>query len=384
MSDSIIDRLDSVAKILLGQQWGFRKTISKSALEHLTDEDFKTLMDYAGAHAAEWADFKARFIPNQKDLGLEWQVSPGAFGPITLVEIKLSAAVGKELAEQELKRGKIEGNLDEVVAEYLPHLKQFLDGEQEVMDVTDLREGFRQATQLNRSFRFVQGRSSRSFRQAIKEYKYGGGGSNRKREDQLGEIIKDHVKSYFGMEYIEHIQHQRRGRKYENADIVGFSIRRQFGADQFVMYSFEVKAVNDIPAVSQAISQAVNYRNRANLTYIVIPLFDANTFHDEARLEDLKKICRANGIGALSVVVDPKTHEFQDLIEVQSAEDEGLQDSEWLRDLVEQSPYELCPLCRAIVNRDIRNFCGWKLATDEDGESFLCMKRQLEAQVSGQ
>lgn len=158
--------------------------------------------------------------------------------------------------------------------------------------------------------------------------------------------------------------------------------------DKFFMYSFEVKPANDIGSISQAISQAVNYRSRANYTYIVIPQMDYSSFHDNDRLVDLLAMCRANSIGALSVNVNTDTHEILDVVEVQSAVDTGLDDSEWLADLVIESVFELCPLCRKIVNKNTRALCGWSLykevksdGTDDEHSEKLCMKRGMEEQM---
>lgn len=103
------------------------------------------------------------------------------------------------------------------------------------------------------------------------------------------------------------------------------------------MYGFELKAVNDIASISQAIAQAINYRSRSNYTYIIIPMLDSQQFHDEARLGDLLMMCRDNGIGALSVSIDSDQSSVTDLVEVQSAAYRPLENIEWLKRLMKKA-----------------------------------------------
>lgn len=305
----------------------------------------------------QWAAFKRRLLAHQADMGFYWQPTPGRGGPLSLTTIEPPAAAGKALGEQLLNEGVTEGRLDEILKRRMPSVAELMHHPGIDSDLDAFRSGFKEAVCGNRSYRFAQGRSQR-FSAATREYRYPGTNS-RRQEDQLGDALLPWLKEAFDLARVEHVQSRRQGGRFENADFVGCRIRRQMADDEFVMYGFELKATNDIPAISQAISQAVNYRSRSNFTYIIIPLFDSAQFHDEARLSELQAMCRSNGIGALSVSIAPDSADIADLVEGQRAEYRALDDADWLRTLVDQSNHELCPLCRRIVDAGSRLHCGW-------------------------
>ncbi|PYF99992.1 hypothetical protein D893_02502 [Thioalkalivibrio sp. ALE21] len=365
----------SAAECLRFAQVNEPPRLLESSLAAMSADQRHTLCGKKGIE--QWAAFKERLLAHQADMGFSWQPTPGRGGPLSLTAIEPPAAAGKALGEQLLNEGVKEGRLDEVLKQRMPSVAELMHRPGIDSDLDAFRSGFKDAVCGNRSYRFAQGRSQR-FNAATREYRYPGANS-RRREDQLGDALLPWLKEAFDFARVEHVQSRRQGGRFENADFVGFRIRRQMANDEFVMYSFELKATNDIPAISQAISQAVNYRTRSNYTYIIIPLFDAAQFHDEARLSELLAMCRSNGIGALSVSIDPDGDRIADLVEVQRAEYRSLDDADWLRTLVDQSSQELCPLCRRIVDAGSRLHCGWKVP--QNGDDIGCMKQRLEESV---
>lgn len=321
---------------------------------------------------ADWTSFKKLFVIHQGQHGFIWSGTPGRGGPLLLTRVELTEASGQAIGDLLHQERVEDGDLNVVLSERLPHVAKLLTLPGVETGRQDLRSGFKKAVKGNSSFHFFQGRGLQ-FKSTTREYRYQG--RTRKHEDQLGEQILYRLKEHFKLARIEHIRSSRQGGRFENADIVGFRINRMMDHDDFVMFSFELKATNDIPAISQAI----NYRSRSNLTYIVIPLFDVDRFHDEERHKDLTAICRSNGIGAISVRVDPRTHVVLDIDLVEPAEFHSISKQEWLQDLVDRSHFERCVLCRRVVNVNIRERCGWQV--EQDGENVLCMKVELEKSV---
>ena len=136
------------------------------------------------------------------------------------------------------------------------------------------------------------------------------------------------------------------------------------------MYNFELKPDNKIESLSLAVSQAVNYKGRANYTYVVLPNISEVTFHDTERLSDFKIMCMENNIGLLSVEME--YDEAKEIITVLDAEKTELLDYTDLEDILLKYEYSYCPLCRRAVDYS-KNNCGWKISEDE-----ICMKEKLE------
>ncbi|MDT0501329.1 MULTISPECIES: hypothetical protein [unclassified Halomonas] len=384
-----IEKIEACSAIMLEKGWATdQSTISPSMLKDLSEEEATTLAGKKMTLPLDWRKFKSSFVESQAELGFEWNAGQGHGGPLELNEVRFPEAVGVELATGLMKRKITTGTLAKAVSDILPKTQEFVEKSGAQLELGDLRKGFKDHDASGYSYRFSPGRGSRRFTLSLDIYKYQGGSrSSRKREEEFGEAIEEHVKSLFDLDEKDHAQRKRKGRRYENADIVGFRISRRMEGDKFIMYSFEVKPANDIGSISQAISQAVNYRSRANYTYIVIPQMDYSSFHDNDRLADLLSMCRDNAIGALSVNMDTDTHEVLDVVEVQSAIDTGLDDTEWLSSLVDASDFEHCPLCRKVVNKNTRTYCGWSFYKDiqskgskDDGEK-VCMKLAMESQV---
>ena len=375
MALSLAKQIERNAELLRKLDWDKPdQTITESEYSKAVGdpEMIKTL---TGKSVSSWDEFKTSFISHQKDLGFNWTRTRGRAGPVTLEEIVLPSELGSELAELELNRGTTEGTLDELVTQQLPKLHDYLGQAATLLDISLVRQGFKEYEKNNQSFKFSRGRSSLRFSLSIQEYNYRGQ-DTRKHETALGDAITERLRQALDLDTLSHTQSTRDGRKLENADFEGFKIQRHVEGDRFLMYSFELKATNGIRGISEAISQAVNYKGRSHFTYIIVPLFDQYTFHDTERLDDLIEICRTNGIGAISIDLDPNSHDVKDVTEVLTAPETRLDNSDRLSQLVSASNWELCPLCRRIVNKQNRARCGW-LIQDSHGEA-KCMKETME------
>lgn len=341
-------------------------------------ESLKTpeaLYELTGVNSLKnWQEFKHVFIAKQMTLGFIWAVTRGQGGPISLSSVELSSALGEELARGAFSSGIQEGDFyEDVVATQMPVFWSYL-GESDVVDLSSAREGFKEPSHKNTGYKFKPGRGSTTFQLAIEEYCYKGSES-RTKERELGELIKEEVKSICGLTEIDDTQLNRLHGKYLNADFEGFRIRKDVEGDSCFMYCFELKAGNSIKSISEAISQASNYKGKSHFSYIIIPLFDQYSFHDEERFNDLVEMCRANGVGILSVDMNPDTHEVKRVTEVLPAKKLDLIDATWLLRLVSNFKWLRCPLCRNIVDNERTN-CGWLLELNE--EKTECMKILME------
>lgn len=327
----------------------------------------------------DWNEFKKIFVEQQEELGFKWIPIRGQSGPISLIEIALTENIGKELAAFCMLDKKIEeGNFDEIIRSNISELYAFLRGEDSIVDYSAARDGFKSFSDKNHSYKFSVGRNSQKFKKAINEYSYRDKdiGIN---ENELGKQISDKIRKMFSLDIIDHSQLKRGAGKYQNVDIEGIRISRQIDHDRFLMYNFELKATNKISSISEAISQAINYKSYANFTYIIIPLFDQNTFFDTDRLEGLVELCEKNEIGIVSININTNNHEIIDLNEVLKAPYRDIESPDRIKEIIEDKKrvpqYEACPLCRKIVNKSERKNCGWLIVNG--GDSF-CMKEQME------
>jgi hypothetical protein len=139
-----------------------------------------------------------------------------------------------------------------------------------------------------------------------------------------------------------------------------------------------LKPSNQIASVSEAISQAINYKQTAHYTYIVIPNFNQDSFYNFDRFQSFVDLCTTNQVGIISVEMNVKTHEIKDFIEVVKAARTELEDPSDLRKLIQDSKWEACPLCNRIVVSENRNHCPWMVPK---GEDVKCMKILLEESV---
>lgn len=322
----------------------------------------------------DWNVFKTKFIEHQSNYGFTWMSKPGQGGPISLEEIQLPAVVGSELAEIQMRRGTESGSFDNLIKENLPNLSTYLEDDLSLLEFGEARESFKEYEQKGYSFKFTPGRSSVQYKKTKKVYEYKGS-NTRKAETAFGNLIYERLKSVTGLDVLAHAQEERGSGKYRNLDFMGFKIKRHINGDEFLMYSFELKPSNSIEAISQAISQAVNYHYFSHYTYIVIPFFDNQNFYDNERFSDLIDMCKMNDVGVLSVIMNYEDDTLYDITEVVPAKKTELEDSDRLFELVTDSQWEMCPLCNRIVDKHNRRRCGWQVGIGDDSE---CMKRLME------
>ena len=336
-----------------------------------------------GEPYGSWAEFKDQFIKYQESIGFKWQRASGRGGPIKLSEVALGGAVGAELARIEISRNSDGGNFEALIRRSFPKLFAYVtEPAFEVIDYQRARNGFKNASEENKSYKFGAGRGNISYSLSVLEYSFADPnkkGQRGRNEFALGEAIMQQLRQLLDLDLLVHTQTERASRSLENADFEGFRVQRHIEGDRFLMYSFELKPMNGIRAVSDAISQAINYKGRSHFTYIVIPLFDQTSFHDPDRLDDLLHMCRSNEIGAISVDIDPATNEVLGVTQVLRAVETPMEDSSRLDSMITEGGWELCPLCRKIVevSEDERSGCGWLVDVDE-GSSTECMKNLMQ------
>lgn len=292
----------------------------------------------------------------------------------------IPSEVGIELAEHAKTAGYEGGSFDELLEEKLKSLYLYMDlGEnRETIEYSKARKSFQKKLKKgNKSYKFHRGRGNRYYL-AVDRYEFKPG------EKKLGKEVKKWLLRELELKKLEDTQVNRTGLKFENADFEGYKIQRHPEGDRFLMYSFELKKKNHVDSVSEAISQAVNYRARSHFTFIIIPFFDQYSFHDPDRFEHFMKMCRENELGVISIDldIDEKPHKIKGLNIVAQAPETPLDDPQRLDVLVRDSGWEVCPLCRHIVRTEDRGeHCGW-MAPKSNGQ-MECMKTLMERMVSG-
>lgn len=389
MSKSFVDRIERNAQLLHQLDWDRPdQMITKNEFDTKVS-DLSGLNELVGgADCEDWSQFKEAFLQAQSEIGFNWSRARGRGGPVVLDDITLPAGIGHELAKTELARNTSSGDFNHVLQKEMPQLFSYLtagggiDSAFERIDAARARTGFKEFNQDNRSYKFKAGRNSTKFELSILEYSYHDPNSKGKRgnhEFALGEGIEAKLKTLLDLDELSHTQHERGSRSLENADFEGFRIQRHVEGDRFLMYSFELKPSNGIRAVSDAISQAINYKGRSHFSYIIIPLFDQYLFHDPDRLDDLLELCRTNQIGAISIDVDTDTGTILDVSQVLKAAETPLEDSDRLSRMIDSTDWEMCPLCRRIVDNTNRGRCGWLVESSDT--STQCMKEVMQERM---
>jgi hypothetical protein len=321
-----------------------------------------------------WQEFKNDFIFFQENNGLTWMARPGHGGPISLESVTLPVEIGKELAKKLRSENVKNGSFIDYIQNNLSNLISYLENDITLINYSEAREAFKEYISNNKSYKFIPGRSSVQFELTKEIFTFK---ANRKShaELELGALIENKLKHYLSLDLLHHSQSGRSAGKFRNIDFVGFKIQRSIEKDEFLMYSFELKPSNSINSISQAISQAVNYHYLSNYTYIIIPFFDVQSFYDHERFQDFLEMCKKNKLGVLSIVIDPNTNQVSDISEVLQAPKTEIENYNKLIELVRESEWESCPICKRIVNKESRKRCGWLVNVNEDEE---CMKKLLE------
>lgn len=357
-----------------------KRTVTKTKFEEVASNRSLIKSLTGESRVMEWGDFKDRFMEKQATLGIEWKAYQGQHGPLALSEVVLPEEMGRELAKRLSQANVEEGDLEEVVAEHLPDLADITDNP----DMSAIKKGFGEEID-GRRYTFFRGRGYKFIR-ALKEYDYKPSKNSRRSrlEAELGEAILDRLRKKFQLTYLEHLQEGRQFDKYQNADFAGFDITDQVTHQDISVYAMELKSSNRIQIVSDAISQAMNYKAFSNYAYIIIPMFDYRSFYDQERLNDFLKQCQDNEIGVISI--EMKNDQPKSLDILLDAPRRNLGNTKLLKHLLLQDNREFCPLCNTIIKNSTagRDGCRWQvpLLLNEDSDSVACMKNLFEDSLS--
>ena len=378
-----IEKLETIAKYLsiLDSDKNDRTVTKKEFESMLQSKDAEKICKAltGKAKTGDWQAFKKDFLDYQKKNGLTWTPKTGQGGPISLDKVVIPEDVGTDLAKALRKKNVKEGRFDDELKNYLKELYAYLQNDSTSVDSDEARRTFKEYEDQGQSYKFSPGRSSVAFTWSQKEYTYKAKRSSHT-EYEFGELILEKLKEGLKLDLLIHAQSERAAGKYRNIDFVGFKINRTLEKDEFQMFSFELKPKNSIESISQAVSQAVNYRYLSNFTYIVIPFFDTNNFYDSERFQGLIDMCKLSKLGAISVTLDHDTHELIETVEVLPAPRTEIEDYDKLSDLIKDSEWEMCPLCKKAV-KEQRERCGWMVKTSDDNDDKSCMKELMEAKV---
>lgn len=319
-----------------------------------------------------WQDFKDKLIEEQSKLGFEWERVAAQYGPIKLGGFSFPARVGEELALSLEQHNRKSGDFKAILKSEFSNLYDFTVN-------ADIRIGWQDALEAFKSVELQDGRESfvfrrggsPKFRRKVKDFEY------ENTESELGQEIADDLKAYLDLTVLEHCQASRGYGRYENADFQGFRVLNNFDHDGVSMHAFELKHNNRVEKVSEAINQALNYRQRAHYVWIVIPEFNESAFPDERRLKQLIEMCKANGVGVISI--NFKRNSYSGLTQMLAAQKFDPDDHGDLVSLLRRHQWEKCPLCRRIVEKsEERRGCGWWVPMREGQE---CMKILLESNL---
>lgn len=356
----------------------YEKVTDKKLLESLID-GFEIGMG--------WEDFKNKFQAIQKEFGFTWTRTQGQFGTLSLVRVDLISTVGEELAKNLFHKRVKEGNINNKIREFLPNFFEYLEThgfDKNNLNLSEVKKGFKDFSYDNQKYKFIT--NSQDFKLSIENYSYKSTrtNDNLKAELELGEKIEPKLKSRLKLDKIYHQQERREYGKFQNVDFEGYRIISQLKGDEIEVVNIELKPTNKIEDISKAISQAVNYKESANRTYIAIPLFDSKSFYEPERYITFLKLCEENQIGIISINIDTNTHEVQDLdIVLEAPARQLLQPERAFKLLNDKSDKkEFCYMCNRIVSskaEDRINNCQWTIQSKEgQDQKISCMKLLLE------
>jgi len=329
--------------------------------------------------AMYWDDFKAKLIDYQfSHFNFKWYKGKGQSGTIILDTITLSSEIGEEIAKQIMSEGRKEGFLTEIVEEFLKGLYSYLNNckfDKKNIDLSDVKDGFT-STINSKNERYKFSTRSNKFQLGISQYSFHSG--NDKDEYELGVIIEEDLRKILQLEKIWHKQEKRTLGKYQNVDFEGYRISRNLGGDEIEVINIELKPTNKIEAVSDAISQSINYKEKSQKTYIAIPLFDPRNFYDTIRFNNFVKLCVENQVGIITIYIDPETNTYSNLDIVLEAPRREIQNFKIINEILQSDKREYCILCRKIVKTNDRiQDCGWPAKE-------ICMKDSFEKMAAKQ
>jgi hypothetical protein len=325
-----------------------------------------------------WEDFKISFRNYQSsEFNFDWNKGKGHSGTLILDKVTLPMQIGEEIAKKLMQENRQDGYLNEVIEEFLPKLYDYFDKckfDKKNIDLTLVKEALT-STSNNKNERYKFITRSNKFQLGVAQYSFRTG--NDKAEFELGKIIEDSLKRILQLENIYHKQEERKHRKYQNVDFEGYRVIKKLSGDEIEVVNIELKPSNKIESVSDAISQSINYKEKAQKTYIAIPLFDPRNFYDTSRFYNFVKLCEENEVGIISINMEPESHKFNGLDIVIEAPKREIQNYEVVKELLQIDKREYCILCRKIVKADDERLkdCGWSF---NDNEQSICMKTVFE------
>lgn len=375
-----IKKVEKIAEALIRTDTrGPDYRIAKSEYELIKDNK-DSLASLIGESRAEmsWEEFRQAVVKYQEPLGFTWTIARGPFGPIELTKFDFVEDVGEELAQELHKKGATQGSFNTLLEEKLPLTNKYLASFNNEYSYSRARAAF--SSVLVNNVRFKFNRNGLQFEAGLEKYSFPSPAGARA-EITLGEKLKNHIKQTLQLNFVIHQQEARLYGKYQNVDFEAIRIRRGYASDEALLYNFELKPTNSIEYISDAISQAINYKEFSNYTYIVIPLFDTQNFYDPERFNSFLRMAGDNELGVLSIDINPETHVILGVNEILAAPRRDLQNAERLIALLQESSQEVCPLCRRIVSSDDnRDSCGWTVPkrTSSEEVEMLCMKQVME------
>ncbi len=380
MSKSVLDKFCEVVKAIDKIDSNKKDcSITASEFDALIADDSDAIKTLTGGElTTDWKSFKEKLCIELSNWGFDPTPSPGRGGPIAISKVRLREDIGEEIAKAIFSRDS--GDFIKVLEEQLSVLYKLFENATSNINYSDAQKGFTAYTKRNKSFKFKPGRGT-DFTKKITEFVYG---TENKKQDEisLGEKILPLLRGRFDGIKIDHTQASRKAGKYQNIDFIGYQIEKGISEDRIDIYAFELKASNKITSVSEAISQAINYKASSNYSYIIIPMFDEEHF-DKERFKTYVQLCSNNGIGIITILFDEDDSKSITPIsvdEVLPACFDDIQDKTFVLSFIEQQSREMCPLCKRIVEKnDVRKGCGWSvtIGTDESGDS-KCMKQIME------
>lgn len=331
-----------------------------------------------------WEAFKELFMPQQLSFGLRWVRTTGQFGTLSLESVVIPPEIGEEIATMLIteKSKKTKGYFNETLEVFLPELTKYLNSpgfDKKRLDISLAKNKFSEKTIDNRRFKFPN--RSLYFEIGIEQYTYVTK-NKRSAEFDLGEEILDLIENKLKLDSVKHKQEKRKYGIHQNADFEGYRIIRGLKGDDIEIINIELKPSNRIESVSEAISQAVNYKERANRTFIALPLFDPKSFYDIDRYHNFISLCKENDLGIISINIDVETHKIQDVDIILQAPKRELTNFSTLNDLLQIDDKGFCKLCQKIVSNEYNlrvSDCGWLIAKDQEPPG--CMKLLFEGKM---
>jgi len=361
--------------------------LTKTEYEKVADKKLLESLIEGYEDGLEWEEFKTKFQSVQKEFGFIWARTQGQYGTLSLTRIDLPSMVGEELAKDLFNKRVDKGDINNKLRDFLPNFFEYLEShsfDKNNLDLSETKRGFKDFGHNNQKYKFIT--NSQDFKLSIENYSYKSTKleDNQKIETELGWKIKAKIKNLLKLDKIYHQQERREYGKFQNVDFEGYRIISQLKGDEIEVVNIELKPTNRIEDISRAISQAVNYKESSNKTYIAIPLFDSKSFYEPKRHKTFLRLCEENQIGIISIDIDTNTHEIIDLeIVLEAPSRQLIQFERGLKLLDDKNDKkEFCPMCHRIVPSKIEdriNSCQWTIHYIEKNEpKSFCMKLLLE------